>query len=306
MKKIISLSLAAILALSVLVFAEKAQNDVMLIAESPEVAEPEKVTVNGVVSEVADDYIVIGENEYQFNIDENTYICDYDLNPIESLKKDDVISVIADSRTTRSIPPQAYAYYVFVNTENSQSYPIYATVDTNNGSEIMSKDGNNRIVFSEETPVLAHKIKIMLKAADITPNSEIVAFASVVGMSLPAHVAAEKIAVLSLADVSEKEVETGITIGDKTFEYADSSLFPEGSAPRLPLRAVCESLGYTVDWDDSDWSVYITGKERQTIKVQIGHEMFEGQSEENYPVIVDSRTYVTSELFDLLLIDFNK
>ena len=298
MKKLLSLSLAALLALSIVAFAATTQeNDVMLISETETAAMPEKVSYNGIISEVTEDYIVIGDNEFQFNIDENTYVCDYDLNPVETLKAEDVITVVASSMTTRSMPPQAYAYYIFVKTTETECYPIYAVVDTNDGEAIMSADGNNRIVYTDETPVTAHKIRIALKASDITPGSEIVAFASVVGMSLPAHVPAEKIGVLSLAE--EKEV-NGVVIGGHTFEYADTALFADGSAPRLPLRHVLETLGYTVNWNDKDWSIDIAGRTKNTVRIQIGSAMFEGQAEENFPVLVNSTTYVTAEIFDLI------
>ena len=304
MKKIITFSLAAILALSAAVFANDTNEyDTMLISETEEtvVMEDNKVSYSGVVSDVAEEYIVIGDNEFQFNIDENTYICDYNLNPVEEIKTDDVITAIASSMTTRSLPPQAYAYYVFVNTEGSDAAPIYAVVDTNKNGEILSKDGNNKIVYSDETSVTSHKIRIALKAYDITPGSEIVAFASTVGLSLPAHVPAEKIAVLSLAEEVKNENE--IVIGEHTFEYADATLFDDASARRLPLRHVLETLGYTVNWNDADWSIDIAGRTRNIVRIKIGEAMFDGQKEENFPVLVDSKTYVTAEIFDLLSLD---
>lgn len=302
MKKLISLSLAALLAITPAAFAtETTENDIMLISEAETVAQPEKVTYNGIVSEVTDEYIVIGEDEFQFNIDENTYICDYDLNPVEELKAEAEITVVASSMTTRSLPPQAYAYYVFVKTTETQNYPIYAVVGTNDGEAILSADESNRIVYSDETPVIAHKIRIALRGGDITPGSEIIAFASVVGLSLPAHVAPEKIAVLSLAE--EVKDENTVVIGEHTFEYADAALFAEGSAPRLPLRYVLETLGYTVNWNGDDQSIDIAGKTKNIVRIKIGEAMFEGQSEENVPVLVDSKTYVTAEIFDLLGLD---
>ncbi|MBR5586912.1 MAG: hypothetical protein IKW02_03015 [Clostridia bacterium] len=260
----------------------------------------DKTSISGTVSEIGEDYVVIGENEFRFNIDENTYICDYNMNPVEKIEKDAVITAVVSTMTTRSLPPQAYAYYIFVNTDNSIAAPIYAVVDTNENGEIMSADGNNRIVYSDETPVIAHKIRIMLRGGDITKGSEIVAFASTVGMSLPAHVPAEKIAVLSLAEAETAADETTFTVDGETFEFADAALFTEGSAPRFALRHVLETLGYTVNWNDSDWSIDIAGKTRNIVRIKIGEAMFEGQAEENFPVIVDSKTYVTEEIFKLL------
>ena len=298
MKKFISLTLAALLAFSLTASAQTTSAEPA--AEMVETM-PAKTSYSGIVSEVTDEYIVIGDDEFQFNIDENTYICDYDLNPVEDLKKDAEIVVVADSATTASLPPQAYAYYVFVNTANATAHPVYAVVDTNKDGEIMSADGNNKIVYSDETAVTAHKIRIALKASDITSGSEIVAFASVVGMSIPAHVAAESIAVLSLAPATEADDDNTFTVGENKFEYADSSLFADGSAHRFALRHVFETLGYTVNWNDADKSIDIAGKTKNIVRITIGKAMFEGQSEENFPVIVDSKTYVTEEIFGLLV-----
>lgn len=297
MKKFISLTLAVFLAFALLTASAQTTE-----SAPAEIAEQlaEKMSVSGVVSEVTDEYIMLGDDELQLNIDESTYICDYDLNPVEVVKKDAQIVAVVSTMTTMSIPAQNYAYYIFVNTNDSAAHPIYALVDTNENGEIMSADGNNKIVYTEETPVIAHKIRIMLKGADITKGSEIVAFASTVGMSLPAHVPAEKIAVLSLAPVAEEVNDNTFTVGDKEFEYADASLFEEASAPRFALRHVLETLGYTVNWNDSDWSIDIAGKTRNIVRIKIGEAMFEGQAKENFPVIVDSTTYVTEELFGLL------
>ena len=331
MKKIIATALAATMALSgVSVFAQ--ENEAVLISEETQETATiqefvsDKISYNGVVKEVGEDYIVVSaETEFRFNLGEETYICDYDLAPVETLKAEDEITVVASAATTRSIPPQAAAYYILVRTDENAPAPIYAQVASNNGSEIMSADGRNRIVFDESTPVAANKIRIALRGQDITVGSEIIAFASVVGMSLPAHVPAEKIAVLNLVPVAEETTEEtaeetaketteeteeittpdhdvekitfdGITY-EIPFDYTSSPLFGENASERLPLRAVCEGMGYTVTWKGEDESIVIS-KDEKSVTLFLGKPMSEEIDE--IPVEIDGTTYVTTKIFSLL------
>ena len=310
MKKIISTALAATLALSSFgAFAQ--ENHITLISEPvadiaviPEI-QSDKLSYNGTVKEIGEDYILFsGETEIRFNTGDSTYICDYDLNPVEKLKEGDTITVVASSAMTRSIHPQSQAHYILVRTDENSPAPIYAQVASNSGTEIMSADGNNRIVFDENTPVTANKIRIALKGQDITVGSDIIAFASVVGMSLPAHVPAEKIAVLNLAPVEEeKEPEHDvekITFGGITYEipldYITSELFGNASE-RLPLRIVCEAMGYTVTWNGADESITLSKDGKETT-LYVGKPMVEGLSE--VPVVIDGTTYVSTLIFKVL------
>ena len=260
----------------------------------------DKVSHRGTVTEIGEGYVMMGEEEYQFNTDENTYVCDYNLNPVE-LKVGDTAPCIAGVQMTMSLPPQSSAHYIIVETEETTLAPIYAKVASNNGTEIMSADGNKRIVFDENTPVTANKIRIALRGQDITVGSEIIAFASVVGMSLPAHVPAEKIAVMNLAQIEPEHDVEKITIGGNTYEipfdYTSSELFGENAPVRLPLRAVCEGMGYTVTWNDTDESIKLT-KDSKEITLYVGKPMIEGKAE--VPVVIDGTTYVSTIIFTVL------
>ena len=285
--------------IAVLNLAPVAQESEDEPAAMPEM-QSDKLSHNGIVSEIGENFFVIGEDEYQFNTDENTYVCDYDLNPVE-LKNGDFVTVVSSAQMTMSLPPQSYAHYVLVRTDENAPAPIYAQVASNNGSEIMSSDGNNKIVFDENTPVTANKIRIALKAQDITVGSDIIAFASVVGMSLPAHVPAEKIAVLNLAPVAQEHDVEKITFGGNTYDvavdYISSELFGETASERLPLRAVCEALGYTVGWNDADKSIVLS-KDGKDITLFVGKPIMDGCDE--VPVIIEGTTYVTTKIFNVL------
>ena len=55
----------------------------MPIEEEEEAIIPEKEMHHGVVSEVTEEYILLNEGALRINLAEETYICDYNLNPSE-------------------------------------------------------------------------------------------------------------------------------------------------------------------------------------------------------------------------------
>ncbi len=227
MKKIISIALTAAMVFSSMVFtafAEDEENGVVPISAPVDSSKPvpisapvdsseapvqniEKVTYNGTVEEAGEGYITLKEEKIQLNYDESTLVCDYDFMPYESIKAGDSVTVVADTVTTMSIPAQSYAYYILVNTKNSSAAPIYAKVLSNDGKEIMSADNQNKIIISDETPTSHYRAKIKIMAKDIPAGSEIFAFATTVGLSMPAYVPAEKIVVINMGEEAKEPSE---------------------------------------------------------------------------------------------------
>ena len=134
----------------------------------------------------------------------------------------------------------------------------------------------------------------MLRAGDITEDSEIVVFATAIGMSLPAHVPAEKIAVLNLAPV--KTDVSAVIIDGEEFEIAFN--FGSGDA-NIPLRALAEGLGYEVTWNNEERGVLLTkGEASHTVK--IGEALKMARTVCPIPVIENDLTYVGEDIFNLL------
>ncbi len=258
-----------------------------------EEAMPQKIMQHGIVSEITEEYIMINDGSLRFNIDENTYIADYNLNPAQ-IKVGDMISAVTSTMTTMSIPPQNYAFFILINTENSISAPIYMKVVENKDGAILSEDGSYRAVYEKETPVIAHRIRIMLKAMDITEGSEILVFASTVGMSLPAHVPAEKIAVLTLAERKAGEIEK-IMVDEESFLVSF-----EIKENLIPLRPLAEGLGFEVAWNGKANTVSLK-KDDAEKTVTIGKKL--SDTGEKEPEIIEDRTFVGIDIFNLLFGD---
>ncbi len=259
-------------------------------ADAKEFVMPEKMMQHGVVSEITEDYIMVNDGNLRLNIDQNTYIADYNLNPAE-IKVGDMISAVTSTMTTMSLPPQNYAFYILVNTENSISAPIYMVVSENKDGVILSEDGSYRVVYEDLTPVTAHRIRIMLRAMDITKGSEILVFASAVGMSLPAHVPAEKIAVLTLAERKAGEIE-GILLDGEKMEVSFSL-----KEELIPLRSLAEGLGFEISWNGEEREVTLKKGEAEKSLI-IGKKIF--SESEKAPEIIEDRTFVGLDIFKLL------
>ena len=277
MKKLIASVLSAAIACSSMCVAMAADanvsNDSPVVISANQEIYGAKTTYTGIVKEITDGQITLNDVSIVFNIDDSTFISDFSLTPYDALKPDDEVIVVSNTATTRSNPPQSYASYILVKTDDAEIAPIFATVESNNGEEIMSDDGQNRIIISDSTEVVANKIKIALKAKDITVGSEIFVFANQVGLSLPAYVVPEKIVVMKLADENADENETisqdnrssdtssyTITVnGDMNVSTSELpySAYQDGTSIMVPLRKISEALGYTVKWNENSGQITI-------------------------------------------------
>ena len=209
--------LALILLVSVLgsamftVFADEP----VLISEEEAVVMPEpvsdKMLVEGVVKEVTEEQIVL--EDFALNIGEQTLIAGTDLVPVE-VKEGDLVTAVVSTMTTRSLPPQAFAFYVIVKKDAMDNAPIYMTVEKVEEGMIYSQDGSYEVTY-ENVEVAMYKTKNIVKAEELTKGSEIFVYADMMTMSIPALVNPQKIVVMSVAQPSKAEAlnEQGILLG---------------------------------------------------------------------------------------------
>lgn len=256
---------ASIAAMPVMAEDEEA---VMLISAEEAVAEvmPERVTLSGTFVSYEENQMTIleGENETVINMDENTrVISSAEALPveIESIEKDTVVTVIASSAMTMSLPPQVYGYVILVG-ENAPLYGIVGEAIANEeGFEFLTNDNNYIFRAVEETEVVPYLTRNIIRAEDITAGSELLVYADLMTMSIPAQVPANKIVVLSLGTEATDETESTETVTetDKTklnvngTEIAVDILTEinevgEGTL-MVPVRTVAEAMGLEVNWD---------------------------------------------------------
>ena len=81
---------------------------------------------------------------------------------------------------------------------------------------------------------------------------------------------------------------------------------PDAQTVLLPLRQVAEKLGYTVDWNEQERSVFLA-KEQATAKLKIADKVYIANHKIPYileaaPVIINDRTYVPVSFFEEVLL----
>ena len=280
--------------------AGNTESDENTVISQPQ--EADNAIYNGIVEEIGEGYITLKDQNIRLNYDENSLVADYDFMPYSDIKAGDMVTAVADTVVTMSIPAQSYAHYILVNTKNSAAAPVYAKISSNDGKEMLSADGRYRIAYTDETPTAHYRAKLRIMAAGIPAGSEIFAFASQVGLSMPAYVAPEKIVVVNLAQESEEKADVEkIIVDDEVYEvsfnYAKHESFGTNQTSRFALRPVCEGLGYDVSWDSESQSIKLTKDGAEDVNIQIGVAL---QRNGQPPMIIDGTTYVTHSLFNIL------
>jgi len=206
MKKLLSLILAIAMLGSIVALAQ--ESTVLPISEPESVENTDFISdrrvVEGTVKSVSENQIEI--DELVLNIDENTLVADADLVPVE-VKEGDVVTAVVSSMTTRSLPPQSYAFYVIVKNPEKGA-PLYMTVEKYENGIITTEDGNYEVT-ADSAAVEMYRTKNIVKAEELTKGSEIFVYADLMTMSIPALVNPEKIVIMSIASslqVQEEEI----------------------------------------------------------------------------------------------------
>ncbi len=327
MKKTVCICAALLMAANMAVYAQdntpaealdtiptEIQGDVMLIndmaEDMPVFAEPQinYLCTYGKITELGEDCFTIetldGE-ELVINYGEATYMIDaktvapFD---IENRTSDDVV-VYHSTAMTMSIPAQTAAFAVMGNVEEGISVPVYTEVEdiktSENGLVIVTEGGTKEITLLDNAEVAPYRTKNIVRAEDITKGSKVLLWYDAVTMSIPAYAASEKAVILEIAT---EEADTNENI-DFIFDGTEG-IYEKGEIKMIPLRAVAEKLGFTVDWIEESMSV-ILSKGAFTSQITIG-DVNGGLNRarlmlEVAPELTDDKTYVPLSYFEELL-----
>ncbi len=292
MKKIITgIIVAATMLSGTASFAQDA--DINIIAARQEITY-DKVTMNGIFEELSDGQLWLkdGEKEFVINTDESTIFVDKNgsLIKAEDIKKGTNLMVVSSAAQTRSIPPQSYGYVIAEVTEDAM--PIYAeineiTKDESGNTVLSGADGQYDIIVNANTPGI-EDIDALKK------GDQLLAYSKIVTMSIPAKVPAEKVVILKS---NAKEIYVD---GKKV----DNVIYEDGIA-LLPVRKICEDLGYTVEWDDANKAITV-GTVQMGVNFRIGENKYAKSKMAAFtlskaPVVIDEKTYVPSDFFTEVL-----
>lgn len=291
MKKIISAILTVFIISTSCVFAS--DNLVATNAYTSNV-----ISAHGEITETGDGYIVVKTDEmgeYQFNYDDATYVISAEnALPTEiSARKSDEVTVYFDSVSTRSIPPQSYAFAIIANASEENGQPIYTVVEkveSQNGGIAITTEGGSKIInVLKDASVTPYLTKNIVKLSDIKEGSELLLYYDAVTLSLPAYAASEKAIILSDGNfVRVNGVKITLSEDEKVYENNGEKLYP--------LRTVAEALGCTVSWDNDV-------KAAKVSKDDFSETVYTNQNARAAKangVIYGNKTYVSETFFDAI------
>lgn len=262
--------------------------------ELPEIADIDVIekehtyfTKVGVVKEILENQVVIDfeGSEFALNVGNSTVLLDANDMPIgiSDIKVGDSVTATHNAATTRSLPPQSYARVIVVNAQDKAA-PLYVEVskkeETEDGVKLYDKDDNYIITLTSETVFEPYKTRNIVTAQDIKEGSEILVYTDIMTLSLPAQAVANKVIVFPAKVESELVEIDGVSM--------------------VALRALAETLGYNVWWND-DMSIELK-KYETTIKLAIGYDELTIDGEvfalANAPVLNVDKTFVPVEVFE--------
>ena len=292
-KKIVTLALAG--ALTATMFTPAlAVNNTETISSTPLIAQQEEVAVEytrtiGVVQEVdvqAQNILVKNEQtEIQFNLDEKTWLVDGEKGTtidLADLKGKEVV-VAHSMATTRSLPPQSYAYAVVTTGEVTPNYAIVEAVEAGKDGAVRltTNNGGMWVTVTEKADIKPLATKDIVTLEDLQPGAQVILYYDIVALSYPGQAYTDRVVLLKPAEepIAEENVEM------------------------VGIRQAASELGLDVAWDHEGQMVTLS-KGAFSATIHIGSKSY-GINKmlvqlEQAAEIRDGRTYVPQEFADAL------
>ena len=304
-KKIVTLALAG--ALTATMFTPAlAVNNTETISSTPLIAQQEEVAVEytrtiGVVQEVdvqAQNILVKNEQtEIQFNLDEKTWLVDGEKGTtidLADLKGKEVV-VAHSMATTRSLPPQSYAYAVVTKGEVTPNYAIVEAVEAGKDGAVRltTNNGGMWVTVTEKADIKPLATKDIVTLEDLQPGPQVILYYDIVALSYPGQAYTDRVVLLKPAEepIAEENVEM------------------------VGIRQAASELGLDVAWDHEGQTVTLS-KEGYKATISVGSakygytklvekdgkqtEMIADALAEQAPELRDGRTYVPKSMLEAL------
>ena len=304
-KKIVTLALAG--ALTATMFTPAlAVNNTETISSTPLIAQQEEVAVGytrtiGVVQEVdvqAQNILVKNEQtEIQFNLDEKTWLVDGEKGTaidLADLKGKEVV-VAHSMATTRSLPPQSYAYAVVTKGEVTPNYAIIEAVEAGKDGAVRltTNNGGMWVTVTEKVDIKPLATKDIVTLEDLQPGAQVILYYDIVALSYPGQAYTDRVVLLKPAEepIAEENVEM------------------------VGIRQAASELGLEVAWDHEGQTVTLS-KEGYKATISVGSakygytklvekdgkqtEMIADALAEQAPELRNGRTYVPKSMLEAL------
>jgi hypothetical protein len=181
-----------------------------------------------------------------------------------------------DTVMTKSLPPMLWPDVVVIDDAEENMSVMVSKFD----KELLNAEKDMYIRISEDT-IIVDKDGNKVDKSDLT-DKDLIVFYDIVLLSYPGQTSPKKIIVLP----DRENAAIDDTVEVKEISLKDELIKNDEGVTMIPLRAVAESLGYEVLWNQEKNTVELV-KESQHTAVVIGEN-----ENGNTPVLVDSKTYV--------------
>lgn len=202
------------------------------------------------------------------NVEEDTLILDAvtgEAKTFDDLRTGETVYAWVGPDMTKSLPPISTGRVILCGLPADYAAPTYAEVEsvteTESGADVYL---NNDVVLhlSADTGYLAAPgwEKETVSAADIVPGTRVLAWYSVVTLSLPAQASPEKVMVFP-SDYAGWVAADGLTVtvnGQALALEGAAAAKVENGHLMVPVRALAEALGCEVAWEPYTNQVTIT------------------------------------------------
>ncbi|NCB62599.1 MAG: copper amine oxidase N-terminal domain-containing protein [Clostridia bacterium] len=245
-------------------------------------------------------------HEIIVNITEDTMVLDAVTGASKTfadLKENETVYAYVGPAMTRSLPPIAGGVLVLCNIPADYGVPAYAEVQSvtvdENGNVSALTDADVILHLNKDTEISPYLTKNAVGLNDIQPGVRVLAWYDVVTLSLPAQATPTKVIVFPYSYEGYVALtENGITLNGGT-DFATK--VTEGKL-LLPVRALAETLGCTVEWVNDTRSVVVSKGDAVIYTFAIGGgNVTLGESETALavaPQLIDGVTYAAVD--DLL------
>ena len=230
-------------------------------------------------------------------MDEKTWLVDGEKGTaidLADLKGKEVV-VAHSMATTRSLPPQSYAYAVVTKGEVTPNYAIIEAVEAGKDSAVRltTNNGGMWVTVTEKADIKPLATKDIVTLEDLQPGAQVILYYDIVALSYPGQAYTDRVVLLKPAEepIAEENVEM------------------------VGIRQAASELGLDVAWDHEGQTVTLS-KEGYKATISVGSakygytklvekdgkqtEMIADALAEQAPELRDGRTYVPKSMLEAL------
>lgn len=271
--------------------------------------EASNVRVYGIATKMEDGQLLLKNDdesnpykEIVLNITEETKIIDVvNGTPVNlaDLKDGDFLYAYASRNMTRSLPPISNAEIILCNVSQDGAAPNYLEIQSvlsqDEESVTLSTDHSVNLIVNGDCEITPYLTKNIVIAADLVPGTKVLAWYDVVTLSEPAQAVPTKVMVFpySYAGYAELKADGGLFVNGEALALDEkTAVYEENGEIMIPLRKVCEAVGYSVGWSPENKTVTVGDTSGQIIV-----EFVAGESETELPSQMKNGTTFIAEVF---------